>query len=108
MKLRELHFDDLVVIPGWQRMAGGTAYAREQSFHSDEGWTLERTDAMTFRLYREGMPKPVTVEGYPASYVVAPIEAVAVEGPAVSLDDVAVARAMASLPAQQAKRGRRR
>lgn len=69
MKLRELHFDDLVVIPGWQRMAGGTAQGREQSFHADEGWNLWRWQPGVYRLWREGMPNAVTIEGYGASWV---------------------------------------
>lgn len=71
MRLRELHFADLVVISGWVRVAGGTAQAREQSFHADEGWVLERVEPGVYRVQREDMAEPVTVEGYPASYVVA-------------------------------------
>lgn len=71
MKLRELHFAELVVVPGWVRQAGGPSVGREQSFSAAEGWTLERIEDRTYRVHREDMPEPVTIEGFAASYVVA-------------------------------------
>ena len=69
MKLRELHLDDIVVIPGAVDIAGGTAQKREQSFHADDGWTLQEVTPGVFSVHREDMPAPVFVGGYGYSFV---------------------------------------
>ncbi len=70
MKLRALYLDDNVAVPGWTRVAGGVNTGRDSSFDAAEGWDIERIEPGVYQLMREGMPEPVRVEGYGASYVV--------------------------------------
>ncbi len=74
MKLSALYLDDNVAVPGWTRVAGGVNTGRDASFNAAEGWDIERIEPGVYQLMREGMPEPVRVEGYGASYVVLPIE----------------------------------
>lgn len=70
MKLSALYLDDNVAVPGWTRVAGGVNTGRDSSFTAIDGWDIERVEPGVYRLMREGMPEPVCIEGYGASYVV--------------------------------------
>lgn len=72
MKLAALYFDDQVVIPGYVAVSGGTSQYRDTTFHADEGWDIQRVERGVFRIWREGMPAPVMLEGYGASWVEMP------------------------------------
>lgn len=76
MKLASVYFDDIVVIPGGKDNGSGEGLQplRESSFHAADGWSITMLTApagVSFSLFREGMPAPVTVGGYGFSYVAA-------------------------------------
>ena len=76
MKLSALYLDDNVAVPGWTRVAGGVSTGRDSSFNATDGWDIERVEPGVYRLMREGMPAPVCIEGYGASYVELPTPSV--------------------------------
>lgn len=81
MKLRELHLDIAVVVPGAKNIAGGVNRITEQAFHVEDGWDLRETLPGVFSISREDMAEPVTVGGYGYTYVRMPEEAAPAEEP---------------------------
>ncbi len=73
MKLASLFLDDIVSVPGAKD--GGTGTPRQtlmdSSFHASDGWDIERVERGVYRLFREPMQKPATIEGYGASWIAA-------------------------------------
>lgn len=69
MRIREVHFDDVVSIPGHTQIAGGTTTTRETTFHADDGWEIRETLPGVFSLLHSSMTEPVTVGGYGYSFV---------------------------------------
>ncbi len=73
MKLASIWFDDIISVPGGKDGGSGTPRQTlmEQSFHASDGWEIERVGPLMYRLFREPMLRPATIEGYPASWLAA-------------------------------------
>ncbi len=73
VKLSSRCLDDIVAIPGAKDMGSAETpqVLRESSFHASDGWDIERVQIGAYRLFREPMKKPCTIEGYGATWVAA-------------------------------------
>lgn len=69
MRIREIHFDDVVAVPGHVQISGGISTARETAFHVDDGWDIREVLPGVFSLCHTNMSAPVTVGGYGYSFV---------------------------------------
>lgn len=75
-RLRELHLDCAIVIPGAKNIAGGVNRITEQAFHIEDGWDVRETLPGVFSISRDDMAEAVTVGGYGYTYVRAEPETV--------------------------------
>lgn len=68
MKLRSLHLDAFVPIPGYAAVEGSPKLERAKDFSVEDGWEILEVIPGVFSLLHESMTAPVVLGGYGYSY----------------------------------------